>query len=205
MKRALIGFGVFAVVAALLFTFWPQARTTGRSLLDVIPGLLGRKDTVALARLERSRDSLDLALRSSDSAYLSKIQAIRDSLTAAQSRANSAALVTYRLKAKADSIARLLTKAREDDDSLPILVTLVRAKDSVIVAVMGERDAARGLVVILERAVEARDTQLDAVNSSLREAIRQRDAYRKRGKRDWLTAAVLVGGTMAVCSATTVC
>ena len=202
MRKLLLAVVGFVIVTALVFSYWPSRTPSGPGrLLDVIPGLLGRKDTVALARLERSKDSLDAVVRVRDSIYADALRVSAESLAAAQSRSSRAALVTYRLKARADSIAKLLAKAREDDDSLPILVTLVKAKDSVIVAVTGERDAAIANAILLTHTVARRDSLYGELRIQFAEAIRQRDAYRKRGKRDWLTAAVLVGGTMALCNA----
>jgi hypothetical protein len=200
MKKLLIASVVFAIVTYGVFSFWPGAPRKG-SLLDVLPGILSRKDTIELVRLERAIDSLAIALHQQDSVYAEALRETADSLAAAQGRSSRAAVVASRLRVKADSIARLLTKAREDDDSLPILVTLVQAKDSVITAVTTERDAAIANAIFLTRTLARRDSLYGELRIQFAEAIRQRDAYRKRGKRDWLTAAVLVGGTMALCNA----
>ena len=184
MKHLLIAVTLVALLALGLFTFWSRGGSSpGGTLLDKLGGLLQRPDTAAFAALERSRDSLAAAKRVEDSVAVAVNAALADSLrraravsAAAVSRTTSAQLRVYALEAA-------LAKVRDDDDSLPKLVELVAAKDSVIGALVGEVHAARGMVVILERAVEARDSQLVALNTGLREAMRQRDGYRALARR----------------------
>lgn len=203
MKRLGLALALFALVAAALFSLWPRAGgSPARTLVDVLAGMLDRPDTAALHQLERDRVTFDSAWRANARAVQAMQDAYRDSLATAQAQQRAADARTARQKARADSIARKLATVRDDDDSLPVLVQLVRAKDSVIVAVTGERDAAMGRVSVLERAVEARDSALAMYRATLTEAIRQRDAYRKPGGRhSLLRASAVLLGTVAVCRA----
>ena len=199
MKKLLLALVGFGLVAYALFTFWPGAPKPG-SLVDVIGRMLDKPDTVAFRTLERQRDSLNAALRSTDSATEAMRAAFGDSLAAAQKAQRQAEVRTAFARSRADSLTRALARVRDDDDSLPVLVQLVRAKDSVIVAVLGERDAAMGRVSILERAVEARDSALVLYRTALTETMRQRDAYRKfSGSRNLLRAGAVLVATVAVC------
>ena len=201
MKRPLIAFLVFALIALGVFGFWPRAdgsRPAG-SVIDVIARILDKPDTALLRRLERDRVVFDSAWRANARAVQAMQDAYRDSLATAQAKQIAAEVRTARQKAKADSIARVLAATRDDDDSLPRLVALVAAKDSVIVAVTGERDAAMGRVSVLERAVEARDSALAMYRNSLNEAIRQRNAYRGFGPKSLVRAGAVLLATVAVC------
>lgn len=201
MKRLLIAGTLFALVALALFSLWPQADGTrpAGSVVEVIARLLDKPDTAALRQLERDRVAFDSAWRANAVRVQAMQDAYRDSLATAQAKQTAAEARTARHRARAEALARDLSKIRDDDDSLPRLVELLDMKDSVIVAVTSERDAAMGRVMILERAVEARDSALVMYRTALNEAIRQRNAYRSFGPKSLLRAGAVLVATVAVC------
>jgi hypothetical protein len=186
---------MIVLVGAILVVIVGRRAAEGNPIID----WWGRRDSLAIATLERQRDSLDARVRVADSAMAAQRAAHDSAIRVARSRFANAERRTALAYKRADSLGLALYAAEEDDDSLPILVGLVAAKDSVITGLMGERDAARGMVVILERAVASRDTALIMYRSALAEAMRQRDAY--RGARKWLKAAGVALVTVGVCRA----
>ena len=183
MKRPFVAVALLALLALAVVAFWPRGGGAGGSLFDKLGGLVGRRDSVAFAALERSRDSLAAAKRVSDSTALVANARLADSLRAARRAISAAASQTTRHQLRVYALEAALAKTRDDDDSLPQLVALVTAQDSVITAIAGERDAALATVRVLERTVAVRDSQLLLLNRGLHEVIRQRDGYRALAKR----------------------
>ena len=204
MKRLLIAITAFALLTLALFSLWPRGGgpTPGGTVVDVIARLLDKPDTAALRQLERERVAFDSSTRATARAVQLMQAAYRDSLTAAKAKQAAAVSRTTQQQLRVYALEAALARIRDDDDSLPQLVALVAAKDSVITAVMTERDAAMGRVVVLERAVEARDSALVLYRTALNEAMRQRDSYRKfTGRRSLLRAGAVLVATVAVCRA----
>lgn len=197
--------GVTLVLGVLLFGLFIWPRPTGivgpGTIWQTFQHAMAMQDTLQLRRLERARDSLAQNIRIVDSMFKARDQRLADSLRAMTQIRHAAERASVRARARADSLAQLLARTRDDDDSLPRLVALVAAQDSVIRTVTQERDAALVTMHVLLATVSARDSQLMYVNAQLAEALRQRDAYRKRGKRDWLTVGATLAGTVAICRA----
>lgn len=199
-RIAIVLFLVFGAIVVGLIT--KDRGLPGGGWKDRLDDLFNKKDSIAVATLERQRDSLDAVIAAARDSFTARIRGLEQELDTATAVASRRAILTARAKARADSLVRAMRAHADDDDyDAKRVDAAIAAKDSVIEAQAWQLEAANAQILILSRSIQTRDERIAELETHLADAIRQRDSYRKFGKRDWLRASLVAAGTIAVCRA----
>ena len=191
---------VAVLVAAVLFLVLAPRGPGLSSIPDKLGRWFERRDSAAVATLDRQRDSLAAALHAQDSAFRVRERVLEDSLALVRDVATRRQALTVAAKRRADSLVAVMRK-HEDDDEVDIkhVEAALAGKDQVIAAQADQLTAAHDQIRLLTVEVETFRARTAQLQASLTEALRQRDGYRKLTRRNWLHVVAASVGTIAVC------
>ena len=178
-----------AILGALLWNYLPKN-----------PGGGGPpdQDSVTRAALERSRDSTAAAARDSALIWAVRDSVRADSLARAEQRRQLADVRARTAQRRADSLATVLARTKDDDDLLVVQAAENKALREANTALREQVAADSGVIGQLAADTSDLRGRIRSLNTENAELIRQRDGYRALAKRcRWFQVTAGYGGVQA--------